>query len=187
MSSGNQAQSDYGDIGLPRISGATLTRLCIGKSMFVHLYVETLLCDFCGVLFGSNFLIKDFLKLAQGVAQRLSLWSCSHWLLAPICKRISGHLCRLFDAGFRPSYLHRDILEWRPRKYNKKADFLVNYTMDERSSCHQGYALLLDNVPVDDVNYIVHFDGCSRGESCSGSAWVLEAVVLRAIAWSVIA
>ena len=57
---------------------------------------------------------------------------------------------------------------------------MVNYTMDERSSWHQGYAFPLDNVPVDGVNYILHFDGGTRGESCSASAWMLEAVVLRA-------
>lgn len=95
--------------------------------------------------------------------------------LLPLFHRITNNLVSLFDNGLLPNRAHLDPVIWRRREFNKKADHLVNYTMDVRRSWHQLCPVPFPDLILSDSNFIIHFDGGSRGNDCSASAWILEA------------
>ena len=94
--------------------------------------------------------------------------------LAPPLLRVTKHIAGIFDAGLRPCQLHRDPVEWHRREFNKKADHLVNHTMDQQRTWHEE-SKAPPGVSLMNANFVMHFDGGIRGESCSAIAWILEA------------
>ena len=75
--------------------------------------------------------------------------------------------------------LHRDAFVWRPRRFNKKAAFLGNYTMELQRTWQHQKPMPIPDATVEEANFILHLDGGSRGFSCSASAWLLEAEITR--------
>ena len=94
--------------------------------------------------------------------------------LLPFFHRVSNHLASILDSGFFPSCIHDDPVIWRRRDFNKKADYLANHTMDKRKSWHQVCRMPFPNLKLIEANFIIHFDGGTRGDDCSASAWILE-------------
>jgi len=70
-----------------------------------------------------------------------------------------------------------DPVVWHNRELNKRADYLVNHTMDARRSWHQICPIPRSNLSLIEANFIIHFDGGTRGDDCSAAAWVIEARV----------
>ena len=67
-----------------------------------------------------------------------------------------------------------DIVFWHKRAWNLRADYLVNYTMDEQTSWFQRGPL--PEAGLANSNLIVHMDGGTRAGKCSAAAWCIEAV-----------
>ena len=99
--------------------------------------------------------------------------------MLPLFHRVTNNLAALFENGLFPNCMHLDPVIWRRREYNKKSDFLVNHTMDKRQSWHQVCKMPFPNLSLKEANFIVHFDGGTRGDDCSAAAWVLEARFLH--------
>ena len=95
--------------------------------------------------------------------------------MLPLFHRVTNHLASLFEHGLLPNCRHLDPVIWRRREYNKKADYLVNYTMDRRQSWHQICKMPVPKLSLKQANFIAHFDGGTRGDDCSAAAWILEA------------
>ena len=124
---------------------------------------------------GSRFIIvSDCQPLVQVTNGHAPLASPT---LAPPFHRIANHMVGLFDYGLRPYQQHLDPVVWQRRELNKKADHLVNYTMDAGSSWTKIFTPQIVSGSLMDANWILHFDGGTRGTSCSASAWILEAEV----------
>ena len=86
---------------------------------------------------------------------------------------------RILDRVFESCSRFWRIL-WRRREKDKKVDHLVNYTMDAKQSWQKS-SWQTDTAPrLDNANFVIHFDGGTRGETCAASAWILEAVVAEA-------
>ena len=49
--------------------------------------------------------------------------------------------------------------------------------MDRRRSWHHVYTIPVPGINLEHANFIIHFDGGTRGDDCSASAWILEARV----------
>ena len=92
--------------------------------------------------------------------------------------RITKNLVKLLDCGFRANCSHLDPVVWQKRELNKKADFLVNHTMDVRRSWHQICPMPYPDMSLQQANFLIHFDGGTRGSDCSAAAWILEARIL---------
>eukprot|EP00959_Pyramimonas_sp_CCMP1952_P376655 7889009-Pyramimonas_sp.AAC.1 len=78
------------------------------------------------------------------------------------------------ETGLSPPALHQDLVVWRRRCYNRKADHLVNYTMDTQRSWHDIFPPERD---ARDANFVMHFDGGTRKDQCSAAAWLFEAEI----------
>ena len=82
----------------------------------------------------------------------------------------------MLAKGWNPS---RDIdhaVHWRPREFNKIADYLVNHTMDSKRSWPHAFPLSERSPSFKSANLLMHLDGGSRANSCSAAAWYLECV-----------
>ena len=122
---------------------------------------------------GNRFIIvSDCQPLVQIVMGHSPLSSPT---LAPPFHRISSHLVRLIVLGMRPHQQHLDPVIWRRREMNKKADYLVNYTMDTGASWTKVRPLQEFTCDLSVANWILYFDGGTRGDTCSCAAWILEA------------
>ena len=95
--------------------------------------------------------------------------------MLPLFHRVSDYLSSLLDKCVFPHCIHLDPVIWRRREYNKKADFLVNHTMDRRRSWHHVCRMPFPGMSLKDSNFIIHFDGGTRSDDCSAAAWILEA------------
>ena len=76
--------------------------------------------------------------------------------LAPPFRRVTEHLVAVLDWGWRPHQIHRDPIVWRRRGLNKKADFLVNYTMDIGQSWHK---VMADGRIETNANFLIILTG----------------------------
>ena len=93
--------------------------------------------------------------------------------------RITNNLVGLLDCGFLPNCIHLDPVIWQKRELNVIADHLVNHTMDVRKSWHQICTMPYPDISLRDANFLIHFDGGTRGNDCSAAAWILEARIHR--------
>ena len=57
--------------------------------------------------------------------------------------------------------------------------------MDAEQSWHKSTGQMEIRNKLDNANFIIHFDGGTRGKACSASAWILEAVVAEADAMTI--
>ena len=81
----------------------------------------------------------------------------------------------VFFLGWAPPRRWKDPVTWKPRGYNKIADYLVNATMDLEAS----WTRQLQDIPADGCNIICHSDGGTRIGRCSAAAYIVEARVER--------
>ena len=51
--------------------------------------------------------------------------------------------------------------------------------MDVRRSWHQICPTPFAEISLKNANFIIHFDGGTRGDDCSAAAWILEASVVH--------
>ena len=101
-----------------------------------------------------------------------------HHELAPEFESVTNNLFKLVGAGCKPASDDSDFIWWRPRRWNRRSDHLVNVTIDARQSWHQSCdAPIAFNI--DQAQLVVHIDGGCRHETCSGAAWIIEAIVVQ--------
>ena len=72
-------------------------------------------------------IVSDCKPLVQVIIGQVS--PSSSTLLPPL-HRVTANIVRMFDIGMRPHVQHLDPVIWQRLELNKRADFLVNYTMD---------------------------------------------------------
>ena len=68
-----------------------------------------------------------------------------------------------------------DPVEWRPRRYNQRADWLCNAALDTKSS----YSFQEENLreyTIPGVQWEVHSDGACRGDGFSSFSWIIDAI-----------
>ena len=78
---------------------------------------------------------------------------------APILERITRGLCTLYAHGWTPPRLSDDPVVWMPRKHNKSADGLADYTMDIQASWDKDFDVTADPK---DTNLVIQTDGGKR-------------------------
>ena len=84
-------------------------------------------------------------------------------------------LVKFIDGGLLPPRDTADPVQWRPRQYNAKADWLCNQSLDTKSS----FSFVeddLDNYCIDEMQWEVFTDGACRGDGFSSFAWIVHAV-----------
>ena len=57
--------------------------------------------------------------------------------LAPMFERITSNIFKVIQSGWRPARDIDDMICWQQGAWNVRADYLANYTMDERKSWFQ--------------------------------------------------
>ena len=80
---------------------------------------------------GRILFIVDTQSLQQMV---LGLASLRQEGARPLLNRISNKLFALVRSGMDPPRSWVDPVEWRPREYNKRADYLCNQSLDTAGS-----------------------------------------------------
>ena len=83
-------------------------------------------------------------------------------------------LVRLVAANILPPTDVADPVQWRPREYNRRADFLCNQALDGQSS----FQFVTDDVEayrLPDMHWEAFSDGACRGDGQSSFAWILYA------------
>ena len=86
---------------------------------------------------------------------------------------------QMISEGWSPFCLSSSPVVWQRREYNKIADYIVNNTMDRKTSWQQVFEPPLADFTPLEANFICHSDGGTRAASCSAAGWFLEAVVIR--------
>ncbi|CAK0901216.1 unnamed protein product [Prorocentrum cordatum] len=99
--------------------------------------------------------------------------------LGPVFDRITKSMFNVMGYGWRPAQDADDMVVWHKRDWNIKADFLVNYTMDEKKSWYHSFPI--ESVDLSGANFLIHSDGGTRAASCSAAAWCVEAVTRRGL------
>ena len=79
----------------------------------------------------------------------------------------------MLALGWRLSTSLADPVVWARRDANIIADHLVNYTMDSQTDWTEDSR---NGLNAKDCSIVCHSDGGTRGQSCSGAAWFIEAV-----------
>ena len=86
-----------------------------------------------------------------------------------------ARLVKFIDMGLLPPRDIADPVQWRPREYNARADFLCNQALDSKSS----YSFVEDSLSdyvVNGVHWETFSDGACRGDGFSSFSWVAYAV-----------
>ena len=99
--------------------------------------------------------------------------------LAPIFDRMTKMLFELILRNWSPHDCIADPITWQRREHNKKADFIVNHTMDRKQDWKREFQPPFSDFTLRDANLICHSDGGTRGEACSAAGWIIEASVTR--------
>ena len=93
----------------------------------------------------------------------------------PVLERVCENLKALVIISGTPM-LCDDPVQWRPRRYNKQADWLCNVALNTPSSCEYVDPDVETYVNLH-PNWQVHTDGGCRYEGFSAISWVVHAVV----------
>jgi hypothetical protein len=88
-------------------------------------------------------------------------------------------LFELILRNWSPHDCIADPITWQRREHNKKADFIVNHTMDRKQDWKREFQPPFSDFTLRDANLICHSDGGTRGEACSAAGWIIEASVTR--------
>ena len=91
-----------------------------------------------------------------------------------VFRSITSRLVRFIDGGVLPPRATADPVQWRPRRYNAKSDWLCNQALDTKSS----FSFIendLENYCVGNVQWEAFSDGACRGDGFSSFAWIIYA------------
>ena len=75
----------------------------------------------------------------------------------------------------RPPSDIADPVQWRPREFNKRADYLCNLALDTQASC-SFVAPDVSSYCITDVQWECFSDGARRGDGYSSFSWLVDAV-----------
>jgi len=112
-------------------------------------------------------IISDCKPLVQVVTGYSPLSSSAY---QPLMHRITNNLVGLLDCGYLPNCIHLEPVIWQKRELNMKADHQANHTMDVRKSWHQICPMPFPDMNLKEANFLIHFDGGTRGNDCSAAA-----------------
>ena len=90
----------------------------------------------------------------------------------PVFQRVMAMLVRLVSANVLPPADISDPVQWRPRAYNVRADWLCNQALDSKSSFH----FITDDVDayrLPDLQWEAFSDGACRGDGYSSYGWII--------------
>ena len=90
-------------------------------------------------------------------------------------QRVMNKFVDFIDCGMLPPTDISDPVQWRPRAYNKRADWLCNKALDTRSS-FSFREEDVDHYRVEGVHWECFSDGACRGDGFSAFAWLTDAV-----------
>ena len=96
--------------------------------------------------------------------------------MGPIFERMTTRIFHLLDAKWHLTDPTDDPVVWVRRESNVIADYLANYTMDNRVDWAEKIQVDRVGRNLRDFNIICHSDGGTRGQSCSSAAWCVEAL-----------
>ena len=91
-------------------------------------------------------------------------------------------MASFFETGLQPPRLVADPVQWRPRHYHTRAEYLCNQAFDIGDS----YAYVDSEVrkyKAAGANGIAYSDGGCRGTGTSSFAWVVYAVIDSGQSW----
>ena len=91
----------------------------------------------------------------------------------PVMLRVSRLMANLIRWGWLPRTNATAFVEWRPREWNKGADFLCNFVMDHGMPIHSVDELAIGNGLAHGCNLQIHSDGGRRLGESSACAWTL--------------
>ena len=95
-----------------------------------------------------------------------------------VCERITNNLVKLRKLGMLPSECHGEYIVWRPRKYNVRADYCCNISMDTGREVD-----FKTTIPSDanscKVNTLAFTDGGCRYEGESVNGLVIYSVLYQ--------
>ena len=97
--------------------------------------------------------------------------------LNPVFERMTRRMFSLLGVGCHTSTPTADPVFWHRRDYNKIADFLVNYAMDNTSDHFEEFPDTLEALANSGANFLCHSDGGTRGSKCSGIGWCVDAII----------
>ena len=92
-----------------------------------------------------------------------------------VFQRIMNRIVKLIDSSLLPSRDTADPVQWRPREFNARADYLCNQALDSKSS----YCFIddcIDDYRIDGVHWEAFSDGACRGDGFSPFSWIIYAV-----------
>ena len=91
-----------------------------------------------------------------------------------VFRRITSKFVKFIDGGLLPPSEIADPVQWRPREYNAKSDWLCNQALDAKSS----FSFVDDDLQaycVSNVQWEAFSDGACRGDGFSSFAWIIYA------------
>ena len=100
----------------------------------------------------------------------------------PLFERVSSRFFKLLQGGLSAPRLCDDPLQWRPRRYNTRADAICNLVLDRDEDFQYtapNVAALLDLRP----NFLLYTDGGCRHVGVSAIGWIIYAVIWDGSKW----
>ena len=95
-----------------------------------------------------------------------------------VFRRIVVKLVSFLTQGLAPPRSIDDPVQWRPREFNTRADYLCNKALDSKSSySHAEESCQLEMYKTIGANWMAYSDGGGRGDGWSAFAWIVYAVV----------
>ena len=89
-------------------------------------------------------------------------------------RRTVDKIVRFVNGGLRPPTDIDDPVQWRPRGFNTKSDWLCNQALNTKSS----FTFVEDHIEeyyISNVNWEAFSDGACRGDGHSSFAWIIYA------------
>ena len=96
---------------------------------------------------------------------------------------ITQNLSWALEKGWLARRAWDDPVLWRRRSENVIADYLANHTMNIGKSWFEAFDWPFEGRLLKECNLLAHCDGGSRRQSCSASAWVVEACIFQHGQW----
>ena len=104
---------------------------------------------------------------------------CGHACLTddthrPVFQQIMAMLVKIVDSSILPPMNIADPVQWRPRAYNARSDWLCNQALDTRSS----FQYVEEDVEAyrnADTQWEAFSDGACRGDGYASFAWIVYA------------
>ena len=102
--------------------------------------------------------------------------------LQPLFARVVGRIAELIEGGMQPPKESDDPFEWRPRRFNVRADAICNIVLDTSQDIRfqsDDFKTILSMRP----HFLVYTDGGTRNNGTSAIGWVIYAVLPDGQSW----